>query len=259
MLSKKICIFRSSEGTFIGQRGTWERVNRRDFLVESCSNLRFGSVDCSLRFPMAGIGNRDGDDSSSAMACRLEEIETQAMDENFLMLPPTGRNSSSSSSSSYRTMIASAVTQVMDTSLLDELGDDTIDDGDKEAEVGNCSGNGLQASEEDLLGDDETHSEATLTPPQSPSHTNFPAPEAVVILSSLSLDVVEVDDDGSSQESADLFHVDVAIADTLVDDDLEDDVAVGMHEGQFSSFRPIFSDVQFMVLRLIICLIMHII
>lgn len=212
-------------------------------MVESCSNLRFGSVDCALRFPVAGSGNRHCDESSSssAIARRTEEIETQAMDESFfLMLPPTGHNSSSSSSSNYRAMIASAVTQVMDTSLLDELGEDTIDDGDMEAEVGNCNGNGLQASEEDLLGD-ETHSEATLTPPQSPSHTNFPALEAAVTLASLPLDAVEVDDDGSSQESADLFHMDAAIADTLVDDDLEDDAAVGMHECQFFVVLSYFS------------------
>ena len=198
----------------MGQRGGWKRVNHRDFLVESCSELRFGSVVCSLRFPVVGSDNGDSNSNhnsnSSVMVRGSEEIETQAMDENFLMLPPTGRISSSSSS--YRAMIASAVTQVMDdTSLLvDELGDDTIDDEDG---VGNGNGEGLQVRKEDLMGE-ETHTEGTLTPPQSPSPTDFPA----AMVASLPPDVVEEDDDRSSQESADLFHVDVAIADTLVDD-----------------------------------------
>jgi hypothetical protein len=185
-------------------------------LLESATNLRFGSVHCSLYIGVEASGYGEGSSSSSAIVRRSEEIETQAMDEAFLLGQPTMHNKYSNPS--YKTMIASAVTQVMDPLLFDELGEDS-------AGAGGSAGDDDRNEEMQMS---DKHSEHTLSPPQSPSLANFADNTAAeVTLTSLPADILDDDDgdDDSSQESADLFHVDVAIADTLVDEELPEVVA----------------------------------
>ena len=208
-------------------------------LLESVTNLRFGSVHCSLYIGVEASGYGEGSSSSSssssssAIVRRSEEIETQAMDEAFLLGQPTIHNNYSNPS--YKTMIASAVTQVMDPLLFDELGEDGT-------AAGGSAGDDDRNEEMQMS---ETHSEHTLSPPQSPSLANFADNTAAeVTLTSLPVDILDDDDgdDDSSQESADLFHVDVAIADTLVDEELPEVVAGTFAEMRFVGvYQPTFS------------------